>query len=465
VLVSSALTFSALDRRGLTQDEAGSIAYAHLGLRELWTKMATDEANMGLYYVLLHVWVRVGDSEIASRSLSAALGVGAVPVMYVLGRALFGPAAGLTAALLLGTNAFFVSWSRQARAYSLLVLLVTVAALCLVKAIQTRDGRYWAAYVVSGAAAVYAHFFGALVLPAHAASLACAPRGAVRPRTGLLAAASLAVLLSPLVVFLATAARIGHLAWVARARPLRVHELLVTFAGGQKLLIVYGVVCLPVFLGQAVQAYRTGKGQGAWPHALVVGWLALPIAAILVASTVQPMFVDRFLIVCLPPLLLIAGTGLAGIRPAGLRVVILAIVLLGAGGALHRMYVAPDLEGWREAARIVHFGRRPGDAVITGRGAVRPVAYYLRKLGSPLEPVTLSEVERLRQAPATEPPRPAPARVWFVARKRVTGPLSAEGDLRVEQVLSRAYPRSRRFDLELTRLELYEGAPPGSGSP
>ena len=64
---------------------------------------------MGLYYVLLHGWIALGDSEFTVRALSAIFAVATIPVVYGLTRRIFRGRAALTAALLLALNSFFIS--------------------------------------------------------------------------------------------------------------------------------------------------------------------------------------------------------------------------------------------------------------------------------------------------------------------------------------------------------------------
>src|SRR6478609_5185376 len=158
-----------------------ALASSRLGLSGLWTVITSHDPNMGLYYVLLHSWTRVfGYSEAAVRSMTVALAGFAVPVMYLLGRRLFGRSAGIIAALLLAMAPFFVQYEQTARSYALVVLLMLLSSYFFVAELEKPSRATLVAYVLASALAVYAHYFAAFVLVVQAMTLiAVRRRGAV----------------------------------------------------------------------------------------------------------------------------------------------------------------------------------------------------------------------------------------------------------------------------------------------
>jgi hypothetical protein len=92
-----------------------------------------------LYYLLAHAWLALGRDESVLRTLSALLGALAVPLVGLLGAALFDRRVGMVAAALLAVAPAHVFYSRDARMYPLLTLLVLVATYALVRA--TGAGR------------------------------------------------------------------------------------------------------------------------------------------------------------------------------------------------------------------------------------------------------------------------------------------------------------------------------------
>ena len=85
-----------------------------------------------MYYYALHFWRGVfGESEFALRSLSAALGVVLVWLIYLLGRRLFDESTALAAAFVAALNPFQVYYSQEARMYVLLAVWAAASTYLL----------------------------------------------------------------------------------------------------------------------------------------------------------------------------------------------------------------------------------------------------------------------------------------------------------------------------------------------
>jgi uncharacterized membrane protein len=127
--VAAVLRFHSLAAKSFWFDEGVSVAIARLDwynfARILWRR----EANMSLYYFLLHYWLHFGGSEFFIRSLSVLFAIACVPVIFLLGRRLLDSRIGLIAAALLAVNAYHVQYSQEARGYSLMVLLCSLSSL------------------------------------------------------------------------------------------------------------------------------------------------------------------------------------------------------------------------------------------------------------------------------------------------------------------------------------------------
>jgi hypothetical protein len=73
--VTGVLGLFKVGSKGLWHDEAYSEAMARLDLPSLWTATVPREAFSGLYFALLHLWPRLGDSETWLRLPSVICGV------------------------------------------------------------------------------------------------------------------------------------------------------------------------------------------------------------------------------------------------------------------------------------------------------------------------------------------------------------------------------------------------------
>jgi mannosyltransferase len=372
-----------LGRESLWWDESLSVAVAHLDWKSLWNLLSRFEGNMALYYGLLHLWINFGESEHVVRSLSTLAGLMAVPSIYALGRRLFGTKVGLIGAMLLATNTFHIKYSQEARGYALLVLLVILSSLFLLRAIEDHSVGNWAGYVLTSVCAVYSHFFGVLVIGAQLISLAVfLPRNV--PWKRLLVSLSLiAFLLLPAALFVIGNGSTSRLGWIPRPTVYSVFSLyFYSFAGGGRLLfLAYSVLC-SIACVFAVRAWLHRKASfDSWHYALLLSWSVFPVVALLVISLRSPVFLDKYLIICLPPLVLLASVGLSQIRHRGLLAGCLLVLLIMSGRRVFFSQRSLEKEDWRGATSYVVSHGSPQDGVLFYLyGGRFSFDYYVRRL-------------------------------------------------------------------------------------
>src|SRR5215216_5302225 len=124
---------------GFWIDEGLSVGIADRPLSDIPAALRLD-GSPPLYYSLLHVWMTVfGSSETATHTLSLLFAVLTVPAAWWAARGLFGPTAGLAAALLAATNPFLTHYAQETRMYALVALLGVLAC-----------GTFGRAYVLAG---------------------------------------------------------------------------------------------------------------------------------------------------------------------------------------------------------------------------------------------------------------------------------------------------------------------------
>lgn len=384
VVVTTALALALrvlfIGDKSIWADEGVSILIARLDWRSFVGVLMQYEANMGLYYVLLRLWVLLGDSEAIVRSLSLVCAVAAVPVLYLLGTRLFGRAAGLTAALLLALNTFHIEHAQSARGYSLVVLLVALSSVLFVKGVESPSRRPWIAYVLVAALAVYSHFFAALLVLSQWVSVLFFQGRRRVAGTVASAILGLVVMLVPLILFLMRV-DIGGAEWLRRPGWRAVAGLFAALSGGKALALVYAALTVLALAGLSA-------GKKKWPYAFVLTTCFLPIIIALYVSLVRPAFAWRYLIVSLPSLILIAAAGLEQVKPFGVRLGALVFIAVLAASSITAYYRTPSEEDWRGAVSHVVSNAKPGDAVFIYAGVVRgSFDYYQRRLGGWTPPV------------------------------------------------------------------------------
>jgi mannosyltransferase len=362
--VSITLNFLLLDGKSFWLDEIFSYMAVTLPLSDFWTTVSQyGNASMELYFVLLRLWLTVGDSPFWIRTLSALLGVGVVASTYVLAARLSGRRAGLSAALLLAINPFVVAYAQEARAYILFLLLVLYSNILYIRAVENGRATTWVAYAVTISLAVYTHFFGALVLLAQAVALLVVFRSQLpSPRVLVVVASVVTILVSPLVLFVINSGARAP-GWLPPPGLRALVSIFARMAGNKWVLVPYAAVSLFGVL-RATREQSSAWGRTRFRYCLfLLIWLVLPVVTAFAVSQVKPVFVDRYLIAGVPALIILGALGLDAIRrPARMYAVMLIIIALTV--PLLIRYYGTEKEDWRGATHRVLAGASEGDAVL-----------------------------------------------------------------------------------------------------
>jgi hypothetical protein len=381
--LAASLGLIALGHRSYWLDESVSVTLARLHFGDLLHSLRVREGNMSLYHLLLWGWLRPGDSEFAARSLSLLAVVATVPLLYLLARRLLGQKAALLAGLLLALNPMAIHYAQEARGYALCLLLVTASVYLFVRALEQPRWLFWLGFEPVAALAGYAHFFALFVPPALLLSLLFLPAEAVPWRKGLSSAGLFVLLLVPLV-YLVGSSQASGVEWASGNLPgriaTRIHDrpLLVVAV----LLFGLAFVALAWFWLARALGPRL-RSRATWAVALLVLWLLVPFALVCVLAVVyKPLFVVRYFIVCLPPLVTLLALALARIRRPLLALGAVSLLALVSLAGVVRWYQSGQSEDWRGAEHYVVESARPGDGVLFYAPYVRiPFALYLERAG------------------------------------------------------------------------------------
>jgi hypothetical protein len=99
-----------------------------------------DEPHPVGWYTAMFFWAKLfGTTEFALRLPSAIIGAASVPLIFLLGRRVYGPVVGLTVAALLTLHGFHIFWSQNARMYAMGGFLSILATLLLLRLTYDKD--------------------------------------------------------------------------------------------------------------------------------------------------------------------------------------------------------------------------------------------------------------------------------------------------------------------------------------
>jgi mannosyltransferase len=468
--LAAVLRFHSLAAKSFWFDEGVSVAIARLDwynfARILWRR----EANMSLYYFLLHFWLYFGGSEFFVRALSVLFAIASVPAIYLLGRRLFDSRVGLVAAALLAVNAYHVQYSQDARSYSLMVFLCLLSSLYFLKSLSKPSPRNRFAHVLSSALAVYAQFFSLLLVIAQWLSLkmlaqACGPQQIRRDWRWI------ALFVSPVLVFAASTGT-GPLRWVQRPglKDLWIFAGHLAGNGGTWLLLAYAAACaaacIPVWRTRALRRVSWEH----WRYRFLLCWLIFPILFILAVSLVKPLFVPRYFIFCLPALLLLVGCGIARLRSVALIPALVCILFLSLQGTAgyYRQDLDIQRDNWRAATQYVLIHAQPGDALLFHVPMGRMPYEFYHSLSGPalVAPVVLypHHGDRITFLDFVEKPNdeelkrvlPQHSRAWLVLTYAKTQSGSPDArSIELTSLLENSYPSVEAYGFPGIEILLY----------
>jgi mannosyltransferase len=454
-----------LGRRSLSLDELTALGIAALDFLEVRHAL-TAEPNMSLYYWLLFAWLKVvgvGANETLIRLPSALIGAAAVPLVYVLGRRLHSPTAGMAAAGLLAVNGYHVELSQEARGYALWVSLTVLSFLLLRRAIAQPHWLNWAAHGLVNTLAFYSHFFTIFVVAAQAIFVvSCRSRAAIIGFVGGgLLMAALTVQTLPFFLRASGGAVAGDPLGVAT--PGRLVSIFNELSGGSVALAVLYLALAAI----GVIGVRRGGDRRVF---LLAIWLLVPIGLLSAISQWRPLMRTRYVVDVLPALPLLAGMGLSRLWAP------IAIGLFGVVAGLSLTAGAErgaqdDDEPWRQAVAYAVSRAQPGDGwIFISKWSQHAFEYYAgwhwgRKpapYADIFEPFDWSQVGRyplyrgLQSLDGLDEFAAAHPRIWLVQWHEVDPLTRTDRTAVLRRLLDDAGYRWRSQEFRGIRVRLYE---------
>jgi mannosyltransferase len=375
--LSAWLMVHGLGHRPLWFDETISVEAARLRFAEVIRYVGTHEGNMALYHALLHGWIAtVGGGETTVRIPSVVFALATLPVVALLARRLFDARVAAISVVLVALDVPFVAHAREARSYTLALFLTTLAALCLVRAVEDRQRRSWLLYGVVAALSVYAHLFAALAVAGQVVSLV-ALRGVPWRRASVAGVAG-GVLLAPLLVSVVLSDQGGQIDWLEAPRLRQLPGLVLWLTGSHAVAVLFLAGVAAALVATAREAQQAGRSLPSWRFALVLGWLAVPPVAAFLISFEKPVYLYRYFLFSLPALAVLVAAGFVSLGYRAALVGTLAAAALSVHATASCGADCPlRYDEWRGAAAYVQAQARPGDAIMFDPAELRTAyAHY-----------------------------------------------------------------------------------------
>lgn len=489
---AAAVRFLFLARKPFWFDECFSVEVARISwgnfLHLLWWR----EANMSLYYLLLRIWLSFSlhsaQGEFFIRSLSVLMAVATLPAIYWLARQLYDRRVAFIAAALFAFNAYSVRYAQEARSYTLFLLLATLSSGYLIAFLREPARRYWLSYVIISVLAVYAHFYTLLLLAAHGLAFRLLSSEGVGSRqpgvqvsTQLRRAwITIGIAVLPLLVFVAKTGA-GPIRWIQRPGLRELLGFYEHLAGGSNwaLPVVCTVAGIAAVAPLGKKLWASDQSWEIWRSQFLLVWLFFPVALTVVLSFARPVFLGRYIIFCLPALLILVAAGLARLRQSWLLGSALAGILLLSGQGIFFVY-GHDFDDERDACGaatdFILDHTQPGDAVIFHIAGTRIPYEFFRSLragentASPgftaqLGPEILfpyhgagldyRDFTGKPTAALLRTAAPSHARVWIVLMNNGSAGNPDPTTAMLTQILPESFPKMLRWQFTRVEVRLY----------
>jgi mannosyltransferase len=329
------VVFRFISTSPLWLDEALNVNIASLPLDDIGGALRHD-GHPPLFYWLLHGWMDVvGDGNVAARSLSGALSVAALPLMWMVGDRVGGPRVARWSLVLLALSPFAVRYATEARMYSLVMLLVLALALLLDRVLQRPRPASVLGLALVTTALLWSHYWSFYLLAVVGGLLLLRwwRDPAARAPTGW-AIAGLAgggVLLAPWVPALLDQMAHTGTPWAPPVRPTVVAQVTLADLGGGGFAeaLLAGAVLAVLVVGAFAHSDRLPDEPGPLRPldervlAVVAGGTLLLGSAI--AFVTSGAYASRYASVVAPLVLVVAAVGITRLRPTWVQVGVVAV--------------------------------------------------------------------------------------------------------------------------------------------
>lgn len=390
VLMALALRMFQLGKESLWIDEGFSIRDA--------VEMDWLRSMRPLYFLLLHVWLKLGGgvNESLLRLPAVIFGVLGVWVLFALGRRLLGTPTALLASAFMAISVLQINHSQEVRMYSLTTLLTLLSSYSLLLYLERGKARYVIGYGLLAIMTLLTFPLTILVFMAQGFFLLLYFK-AYRPKTHLILGAEFVAAIAwiPWLMNNAHASKSyaeGLTAFMEKPTPLGVISFFGRFFLWKwhepKGLVASGILGFSALVVVLALISLRGFRRSDTGLTFVALWLGVPFAGLIVMSyALTNMWMVHYLIAASPALYLLVAKGVLSLRNRYLVTSAAALVILITLGRLGMYYKNPERPEWRQAVIYIQSHEQPGDAIGIYYGACQYVFKYYYRGHTPWAPI------------------------------------------------------------------------------
>ena len=368
-----------------------SLEFARGSLASVLNRVRHD-VHPPLYFLVLHPFVKLGIGEKVLRFPSLLFGTLTLPLLFLIGRELYGKWQGLTAMLLLCLSPFHLFYSQEARMYSLLLFWICLSSWLLLVALRTGRRRFWVAYSAVAALSLYTHYFTVFLLGAQNLYLFAHGLRAGFRREYLFhwAGSQFLILLfyAPWIPVLVAQYRTGKGSWITQYFGYpgleAVADTIRVFGTGPARLRHHLADPSYLFLALALAGLVFRNREKPVAGSLFAGIMCFaPFFVVFLASQIQPAYQIKYLIGIYPFYLLLVIGGISLFPWSWARIAVVSVLLLSLAVPVYTHYGVTRNAPWRDVTQVVLMESGPEDVVGFNAGYIDRLFRYYRDLNFP----------------------------------------------------------------------------------
>lgn len=416
-----------LHNRTLWYDEAISILEATYGPNGI-ISAAKDEGIPPLYNIVLSIWLKICDSELWARELSAIFGALSVLFLFLFALEFTTLYNALAISALFALFPFHLWHAQEIRMYALVEFFVLASFFNFYRYLEGGRKVNLICYTVFSVPILWLHYIAGLAFLAQALFIALnIKRYKARVVGFLIAAVLIAISYIPwLSTFFEHFLLRTKTFWTSPLNLSSVWAILGLFAGALKTISPLNrftpwVFSILFLTSTALLIYIKKR----YIALMLWLWFVIPFAILILVSLKQNILLDRTVLYLLPAFLLLSFWALFELEKFGLKrafVVGFALLAILSASSLRSYLFRPNWwakSSTRKLANMVAKFYKDGDLVVhTSRFSARPFQYYLK--GKNINSCLIKETEempnlfkligRLDCSSFQEQPK----RIWFV---------------------------------------------------
>lgn len=384
IILSLLLRVYYLEKESLWLDEGHSVNISKGSISEIIYKADIDP-NPPLYYIVLHFWMKLfGDSEFSIRLPSVIFGILSIYLVFKLGELIYNRDIGIICSFILSISQYHIRYSQEARAYSLLVLLVLLSNYYFIKVLKNeanKANKEIVGYIISSIMMIFTHIFGLFYLVFQNIYYIIFKKENIK--FWLLVQSSILsffILWSPFLLrrienSIGTNNIVSNLQTIPTLKS--VYGTFRIFVGSEEILYLFiAVIIIGLIIKLKEMQYDK---EDTYKYIFMILWLFLPIlASVIISYTIGPIYMNRYFIASFPALLLLFSKEIYDLKK--ISIIFLLILIVLQIPLIEKYYNDTDKEQWRDVANYIKDSKKDNDTILLYPKFVQiPFGYYYKE--------------------------------------------------------------------------------------